>query len=103
MMPTGRRRRLLLPVGVAALGCAACCAGPIVGLLGGITAASAMGAVFVPPLVVLAVLAAAATAVLLVRRRWTPSVAVGNEPRGTVDLGLPGAAGESESTTQVRR
>ena len=103
MMPTRRRRRWLLPVGVAALGCAACCAGPIVGLLGGIAAALAMGAVFVPLLVVLAVLAASAAAVLLVRRRRTASAAVGNRRGRTVELGLPAADGGSESRTQVRR
>jgi hypothetical protein len=100
MMPN-RRRRWLLPVGVAALGCAVCCAGPIVGLLGGIAAASAVGAVFVPLLGMLAVLAVSAAAVLLVRQRRTASAALRNRAGRTFELGVP-AATVGDSTPQVR-
>jgi hypothetical protein len=103
MMPTSRPRRWLLPVGVAALGCATCCAGPIIGLLGGIAAASAVGAVLVPALVVLAVLAVAVAGIILLRRRRSASAAVGNGARRTEELGLPAVDGVRDSTTRVRR
>jgi hypothetical protein len=90
----------LLPVGVAALGCAACCIGPILGVLGGIAAAAALGAVFVPALVVLAVLAVI-TAGLLLRRRHA-SAAAGDRTGRAVELGVPDVAGVGDSTTQVR-
>jgi hypothetical protein len=91
---------LLLPVGVAALGCAACCAGPILSVVGGIVATSALGAVFVPALVVLAVLAVI-TAGLLMRRRHA-SAAPGDRTGATVELGVPDVAGVGDSTTEVR-
>jgi hypothetical protein len=89
----------MVPVGVAALGCAACCAGPIIGVLNGIAAASTVGAV-VPPLIVLAVIAVT-TAGLLLRRRHA-SAAAGDRTRGTVELGVPDVDGVRDSTTQVR-
>jgi hypothetical protein len=95
--PTSRPRRWMVPVGVAALGCAACCAGPIIGVLSGIAAASTVGAVFVPALIVLAVI----TAGLLLRRRHA-SAAAGDRTRGTVELGIPDVDGVRDSTTQVR-
>ncbi len=100
MTPTSRQRRWLLPVGVAALGCAACCIGPILGVLGGIAAASTVGAVFVPALIVLAVLAVIAAGLLLRARH--ASAAAGDRTGRTVELGVPDVDGARDSTTQVR-
>jgi hypothetical protein len=59
-------------LGTAAVGaCAACCAGPLLAILGGIGLASAVGALFAPALVVLAVLAGVGVLVLH-RRRGAP-------------------------------
>jgi hypothetical protein len=55
-------------VGAGLLACAACCAGPLLAIAGGVGIASAVGAVWVPILSVAAALAAIALTVLLVRR-----------------------------------
>jgi hypothetical protein len=76
-----------LSIGAGAAACAACCTGPIIGLLGSIGIASAVGAVFVPVLILLVVLAGAAGAWLLVRRRRTSAAsAASSDP---TERGLP--------------
>lgn len=61
-------------LGVAAVGaCAVCCAGPILSVLGGLTAAFAVGAVWVPALAVVALVAAVALGWTLRHRRSAPA------------------------------
>jgi hypothetical protein len=55
-------------VGAGILACAACCAGPLLAIVGGVGIASAVGAVWVPVLAGVAAVAAIAVTVLLVRR-----------------------------------
>lgn len=52
----------------AILACAACCAGPLLAVVGGIGAASAFGAYWIPALAIIAVAAGLVVTVLLVRR-----------------------------------
>ncbi|GAA1788334.1 hypothetical protein [Agromyces lapidis] len=56
-------------IGAAVLACAACCAGPLLAIVGSVGAASLLGAYWVPGLLVVAVLAGIVVTVLLVRRR----------------------------------
>jgi type VI protein secretion system component VasK len=56
-------------IGAAVLACAACCAGPLLAIVGSVGAASLLGAYWIPGLLVVAVLAGIALTVLLVRRR----------------------------------
>ncbi|MBT2511278.1 hypothetical protein J7I98_36770 [Streptomyces sp. ISL-98] len=62
-----------------------CCIGPLLSVLGGIGAASAIGAVWVPALAVVAVVALMGVVWVLRRRR----AAVCETERGVVDLGMP--------------
>jgi len=55
-------------IGAAVLACAACCAGPLLAIVGSVGAASLLGAYWVPGLLVVAVLAGIVVTVLLVRR-----------------------------------
>jgi len=55
-------------IGAAVLACAACCAGPLLGVIGGLGAASLLGSYWIPGLLAVTVLAGIAVAVLLVRR-----------------------------------
>ncbi|MFJ5900528.1 hypothetical protein ACIQFZ_35070 [Streptomyces sp. NPDC093064] len=72
--------------GLAAVAaCAVCCTGPLLALLGGIGAASALASFWVPALAAVAV-ATAVGAFLLHRRR---RAAACDSARGPVDLGLP--------------
>lgn len=72
--------------GLAAVAaCAVCCAGPLLALLGGISAASALVSLWIPALAVVAGAAAAGAYVLDRRRR----VAACQTTTGPVDLGLP--------------
>ncbi|AWZ10701.1 hypothetical protein DRB96_14160 [Streptomyces sp. ICC1] len=65
--------------------CAACCIGPLLALLGGIGAASAIGAVWMPALAVVTV-AALAGVVWMLRRRRATACGTGHT---TADLGMP--------------
>lgn len=65
--------------------CAVCCAGPLLALLGGIGAASALASFWVPALAVVAGAAAVGSYVLHRRRR----AAACHTTTGPVDLGLP--------------
>jgi len=85
--PASGLRRSWLGVGIAILACAACCVGPLVALLGGVGIAAALGAWFVPVLIVLAIAAlSAAGAVWWVRRRRRAACPA---PTPLADLGIP--------------
>jgi len=73
--------------GAATLGfCAACCAGPVLALLGGIGAGVAVAAVWMPALAVVTV--AAGLGVFAVRRRRRRATCRPGQA-GVVDLGMP--------------
>lgn len=75
-----------LGAGAAALAaCAVCCAGPILAVLGGIGATSAIGAFWVPALALLAV--AAGLGFLVIRRRRRTASC--RTAPAQADLGLP--------------
>ncbi|MET8747451.1 hypothetical protein [Streptomyces sp. NPDC004728] len=81
--------------GVAAVAaCAVCCAGPLLAVLGGIGAASALASVWVPALAVVTV-AAVVGAFVVHRRRRAAACRSTADP---VDLGLPsvGAVPDAE-------
>lgn len=83
--------------GIAAVAaCAVCCAGPLLAVLGGLGAASALASFWVPGLAVVAVVAAVGAYVLHRRRR----AAACRTQAGPVDLGLPavGPARDTEHT-----
>lgn len=84
--PRPSRSRTLWGAGVAVAACAVCCAGPLLAVLGGIGAASALAAIWVPALGVLALLAV--VAVVVGRRRRRRASACGSDA-GPVALGLP--------------
>ena len=74
-------------LGIVTLACAACCVGPLVALLSGLGIAAALGAWFIPILLILAVVAfLAAGAVWWVRRRRRAACPA---PTPLADLGLP--------------
>ncbi|MBT2390728.1 hypothetical protein J7E87_15155 [Streptomyces sp. ISL-1] len=75
-----------------------CCIGPLLALLGGIGAASAIGAVWIPALAVVAVAALLGVVWVLRRRR---GAACTTEP-GPVDLGMPTQAPADVDTHPVR-
>ncbi|WP_157421612.1 hypothetical protein [Agromyces sp. Leaf222] len=56
-------------ISAVVLACAACCAGPLLAIVGSIGAASLLGAYWIPGLLAVAVLAGIVVTVLLVRRR----------------------------------
>ena len=56
-------------LGAGLLACAACCAGPLLAVVGSLGAASLLGAYWIPGLLTVAVLAAIVVTALLVRRR----------------------------------
>ncbi|WP_326793831.1 hypothetical protein OHA79_51305 (plasmid) [Streptomyces sp. NBC_00841] len=66
--------------------CAVCCAGPLLAVLGGIGAASVIGAIWIPALAVVAV--AAVVAALWVHRRRRQASACRSGP-GPVDVAMP--------------
>jgi hypothetical protein len=72
----------------AAVACGVCCAMPLITLLGGVGALSAIGAVFEKVSLVLAVVALGGAGVLWVRRRRRRACRVPERP---VDLGMPEA------------
>ncbi|PRA83324.1 hypothetical protein [Microbacterium sp. MYb66] len=75
-------RKLTVGVIVAAVvGCAACCAGPLLGIAASVGAASLLGAYWVPALLIVAALAAAVTVVLMVRRRRARACRVPQGPQ----------------------
>lgn len=51
------------------LACAACCAGPLLAIVGSVGAASLLGSYWIPGLLVMVVLAGIAVTILLIRRR----------------------------------
>jgi type VI protein secretion system component VasK len=55
-------------IGAGVLACAACCAGPLLAIVGSLGAASLLGAYWLPALLVVAVLAGIVVTVLLYRR-----------------------------------
>jgi len=55
-------------IGAAVLACAACCAGPLLAIVGSVGAASLLGAYWIPGLLLVAGLAGSVATVLLVRR-----------------------------------
>jgi mercuric ion transport protein len=84
---TAMGSKFTIGVVVAAIvGCAACCAGPLLGIAAGLGAASLVGAYWLPGLLIVAALAIAATTVLLVRRRRARACRVPQDPQ-TVELG----------------
>lgn len=88
MTPTQRSSRPWAAAGTGALAvaaCAACCIGPLLAVLGGIGAASAIGAVWMPALAVVTV-AALTGLVWMLRRRRATACGTGNT---TADLGMP--------------
>ncbi|WP_185730737.1 hypothetical protein [Rhodococcus sp. 3A] len=89
-------------LGVAAVGaCAVCCAGPILSVLGGLTAAFAVGAVWVPALAVVALVAAVALGWTLRHRRSAPaSCPPPPAPAApAADLPIPTISGAREERT----
>ncbi|MFI8893478.1 hypothetical protein [Streptomyces paradoxus] len=87
--PSSRSSRpwSLFGAGAAAVtACAVCCAGPLLAVLGGAGAASALGAVWVPALAVPAV---AAVAGIFVVRRRRRAAACRTAPVVRADLGMP--------------
>ncbi|MFE7358053.1 hypothetical protein ACFU8Q_34230 [Streptomyces sp. NPDC057543] len=82
---SSRRPRPWGTVGAGMAACAVCCAGPLLALLGGIGAASALASLWIPALAVVAVAAAVGAYVLRRRRR----AAACKTTAGPVDLGLP--------------
>lgn len=73
--------------------------GPLLALLGGVGAASALGAVWIPALAVLAA-AALVGVVWVVRRRRTEAC---KTETGVVDLGMPTPAPADTGTDPLRR
>ncbi|MDF2508252.1 MAG: hypothetical protein K0Q52_2111 [Microbacterium sp.] len=55
-------------VGAAVLACAACCAGPLLAIIGSVGGASLLGSYWIPGLLVIALLAGIVVTMLLVRR-----------------------------------
>ena len=55
-------------IGAAVLACAACCAGPLLGVVGGLGTASLLGSFWIPGLLAVTVLAGVVAAILLIRR-----------------------------------
>lgn len=89
--PSGRPSsdRSVLGAGLLAVAaCAVCCAGPLLAVLGGIGAASVIGAIWIPALAVVAVAVAVASAAVWVHRRRKRTSACHTEP-GAVDVGMP--------------
>ena len=88
-----RRHWQVVGAGVVAVGaCAACCAGPILAVLGGLSIASLAGAVWIPALAGVTVLALGAMVWVLRRRRRATCATT----PGPVDLGMPGGAGADQ-------
>ena len=94
------RRRWWLLIGTGAVACTACCAGPIMGALGGIGVASAVGAVFTPVLIVLGVLAGTVGIWVVIRRLRTPSCGA---PARPTDLGFPATDTDLNAAARGRR
>ncbi|CAG7642507.1 hypothetical protein SIM91_02415 [Rhodococcus opacus] len=96
----GSARWQAIGVGAAAVGaCAVCCAAPILTVLGGLSVLSAVGAVWVPALIVVAIFAALALLAVVRRRRASASCAA-----TTVDLQMPTVGGsEGERTISESR
>jgi hypothetical protein len=83
--PQRRGRAALGAIGLGVLACAACCAGPLIAVVGSVGAASLLGAYWVPGLLVVVAAAAAVLAVLLVRRRRANACTVPAGPT-TIEL-----------------
>ncbi|MDX5962040.1 hypothetical protein SIM91_01590 [Rhodococcus opacus] len=84
-------------VGGDAVGaCAVCCAGPILSVLGGLTAAFALGALWVPALAVVAIVAALALGRAFRRRRSAPESCT---PGPAADLPMPTIPGARNERT----
>ncbi|MET7279504.1 hypothetical protein ABZS29_14810 [Kribbella sp. NPDC005582] len=81
-----RRPWQLAGAGALAVGaCAMCCAGPILAVLGGLSIASVVAALWIPALAVVAVMALLAVVWVHRKRRRTTCDA----PTGPVDVGMP--------------
>jgi hypothetical protein len=83
-------------VGAAVLACAACCAGPLLAIVGSIGAASLLGAYWIPALLVVAVLAGIAVTVLLVRRHRAKACRI---PASRVDVEIQPAHSRDDEAT----
>ena len=80
------RRDTFSALGVGAVACIACCAGPLIAILGGITIAGLAATVFVGAFAALAAVVAAGVVIVL-RRRPQPTCAA--EPAASVTMPLP--------------
>ncbi|WP_327370703.1 hypothetical protein [Streptomyces sp. NBC_01217] len=83
--PSSRKSALSMGL-FAVAACAVCCAGPLLAVLGGIGAASVIGAIWIPALAVVAV--AAVVAALWLHRRRQKASACRSGP-GPVDVDMP--------------
>jgi len=82
------RKKSKVPGGVLVAGivaCAACCAGPIIAIVGGVGVASLLGSYWAPALLIVTALAVGVTAWLMVRRRRAKACAVPQSPQ-PIDL-----------------
>jgi Flp pilus assembly protein TadB len=106
-----KRRTTTVTASAAAIACMACCAGPVLAVLGGLTIASIAAAVWIPPLSALAIAAATATIWVLRRRRTVARHSPDAVLPATVDLGMPtppptvrpGQTGQTDQTDQTGR
>jgi hypothetical protein len=83
---------------VAVAACAVCCIGPVLAVLGGVGAAAAIGAVWIPSLAVVAAAAVVGLVWLLRRRR----AAACRTEQGVVDLGMPTQVPSESEARPVR-
>jgi membrane protein implicated in regulation of membrane protease activity len=96
----GSRRSTVAGVGVVAAACAVCCAGPLLAIVGGVSALGAAAAFLLWPAVGVRLAAVAAVVALLVVRRRRR--AAGCRPRpDPVPVSLNGRANETTSRDQV--
>lgn len=82
-------------VGAAVLACAACCAGPLLAIVGSVGAASLFGAYWIPGLLTVAMLAGIAVTVLLVRRHRAKTCVL---PATRVDVDIEPARSRDDVT-----
>ena len=82
-------------VGAAVLACAACCAGPLLAIVGSVGAASLLGAYWIPGLLVVAVLAGIVVTVLMVRRHRAKACRL---PSSRVDVDIQSARSRDDES-----
>ncbi|HUP86904.1 MAG TPA: hypothetical protein VM143_14695 [Acidimicrobiales bacterium] len=86
-------------VGIGAAACAACCAGPVLAILGGVTIAGVAGTMFVG-VASLLVAVVAAVAYVGVRRRRSIARAVDNPPVAVTFTNRPVAGAAAPRATE---